>query len=125
MSPWSMSWNWSWGPAGGIGDRYSFGDNLLWDLVRMGVILGGVFLVATIARIYVEQRRRTANLPRTQSARFISLLLAMIYIVPTEAWVMGSPATPRLIVAIFVVAFGIYGVRGIRKEQRAQPITRP
>lgn len=114
-------WEWEWVPYGG---HANFGDNPVFDALRVVCVVLGMLLLMAIARVLIEGRRRADPMPWTQQARFVSLALADISIALTEVAVVGTPATPRLIVNILVNVCGIYGVHGIRRKQRANPPVR-
>jgi Na+/glutamate symporter len=114
-----VKWAWTWTPT----IRAEFGDNMFFDWVRVGCVTFGMVLLMVIGRILVEsyRRRRKDPMPRTQAARFVALALAAVSINLTEVAVVGTPATPRLIVNIATLVFGFYGARGIRRKQKANP----
>jgi len=114
-----MLWTWAWIP---YGSTAHFGENPVFDWIRVLCVVFGMMLLMVIGRVVVESWRRADPMPRTQLARFLALALADISISLTEVAVVGTPATPRLIVNVIVVVTGFYGVRGIRRKQRQQPI---
>ena len=120
--PASVDWDWTWGPASGIANQYEFGDNLPWDIVRVAMVIMSMILLFGCLRVIAEQRRRQLQMPRTQEARFVALILASIYVGGTESWVMGTPATPRVVVGAVMLLLGLYGVLGVRRKQMKQPI---
>jgi O-antigen/teichoic acid export membrane protein len=112
-----MSWSWEWAPHASA----SFGDNPIFDWARVLCVVLGMVLVMAMARVMIESTRRDIPMPPTQLGRFVSLSLAVGYISGTEIAVVGTPATPRLMVGLVAVAVGIYGVWGMRRKQRNDP----
>jgi hypothetical protein len=123
VPPSVKDWSWSWGPPGSLPDFHDFGDNMFWDIIRLGVVIASAILVMGCGRVLVEERRRKLRMPTTQKCRFYSLMFAAMYMGGMEAWVMGTTATPRLLLAIVVVTLGLCGVWGIRKKQLRTPVT--
>lgn len=116
-----MDWTWSWVP---YGTGAHFGENPVFDWVRVVCVVLGVMLAFAIGRVLVEQNRRVTPMPATQIARFAALAFADLSISMTEIAVVGTPATPRLILNILVVGTGFYGVHGMRRKQRRTPPVR-
>ena len=112
-----MEWTWSWTPT----ITASFGDNPVFDWIRVGCVVLGMMLMMAIGRVLIESRRRDVVMPATQWARFAALALADVSIGLTEVAVAGTPATPRLIVNILCLGCGFYGVWGMRRKQKANP----
>ena len=108
-------WTWDWTP---YSNNAHFGDNPVFDWVRVLCVVLGMLMFMAIGRVLVESTRRETPLAYTQCARFISLALADLSISLTEVAVVGTPATPRLVVNVLVNLMGFYGVRGIRQKQR-------
>ena len=119
-----VDWSWGWGPSNAVVNNAHFGDNLPWDIVRILVCIGGLALMWNILRVMVEQHRRTINFGPGQGARLIALLIADVSLSMTELWVVGTPATPRLLMSLAVVCVGTYGVAQMRRQQHDQPIVR-
>lgn len=111
-----MQWTWSWVPYGG---QAHFGDNPVFDWVRVACVVVGCVQFCLVGRVLVESQFQRHRMPRTQRARFIALALADASICLTEVAVVGTPATPRLVVNVLVNAFGLWGVWGVRRKQRA------
>lgn len=111
-------WTWSWT----VSHPASFGDNPFFDWVRVGCVVVGMVLLMNIGRVLVEQDRRHEKMSRTQLARFVSLALAAVSMSLTEVAVVGTVATPRLIVNIVCLGLGAYGVHGMRRKQKRMPI---
>lgn len=116
-----MEWTWQWTPAG---FEETWGDNPFFDWVRALLLVAGVILLMASARVIVESHRRHVPMPRTQKARLLALALADLYIGGTEIATAGTPATPRLMVGVIVLALAVYGVDGMRREQRRTPVVR-
>jgi hypothetical protein len=112
-----MEWTWSWTP----GFSAQFGDNPVFDWIRVVCVILGMLMLMAIGRVLIEAKRRNEPMPPTQFARFASLALGCLSISLTEIAVVGTPATPRLIVNIAALALGLYGVRGMRRKQKARP----
>lgn len=115
-----MSWTWSWDWI--AHEPASFGDNPLADWIRVACAVLAIILVMSVARVIVEQARREVDMTSTQIARFVALALAAISISFTEIAVLGTVATPRLIINVACLMLGAYGVYGIRAKQKQQPI---
>jgi hypothetical protein len=115
-------WAWTWGPAGGPAADARFGDNPAFDVIRLGVVIAGMLLMWLCGRVIVEQARRHDAMGRAQAQRFAALALAAFYIAGTEAWVVGTTATPRLLVGAAVVVVGIVGTIGKRDRQKREPL---
>lgn len=117
------AWDWNaWVPPGMVTADASFGDNPLFDWIRVGCVVLAVVLIGAIGRVLLEARRRPQHkMPRTQVARFAALILAMPYVVLTELSVLGTTATPRLFDGVALLAAAVYGVHGMRRKQRANP----
>lgn len=115
-----MDWSWRWiiAPPG------HFWDNPVYDVVRLGVVLGCIVLTGLCFRIVREQNRRADLMSRGQRSRFVSLALACVFVGFTELAVFGTPATPRLGVSVAMVAYGLHGAHRQRQEQRATPVVR-
>lgn len=118
-----VAWTWHWGPPGSLASKAHFGDNLPFDVIRVGVVIAGAILVALCARVVVEQSRRKRKMARGQVARFIALGLAALAILITEAYVVGTTATLRLPVFAAVIGFGIWGTVGKRASQQEEPFS--
>lgn len=116
-----MDWTWDWVAAVGY-DRYSFGDNIVVDVLRVACVVAGVMLAVAVAGVLRESRHRTTHMPRTQYLRFVALGAADLYISLTEVAVVGSPGTPRLLMGMTALAVGAVGVHGMREKQKRQPV---
>lgn len=114
-------WVWTWGPPGPATEA-QFWDNPVFDVIRLGVVVTGAVLACVIGRIIVEQSRRHDLMSRTQEFRFWALGLAVLSISATEAWVVGTTATPRLFVNVAVMVTACIGVAGKRRHQRREPL---
>lgn len=119
--PAQVIWTWHWGPPGTANLR-GFGDNIWFDIIRLVLIILSVCLAWICFRIMVEQRRRPVEMSRYQEMRFVSLALMALALATTEAWLMGTTATPRLFVHMACVMTGLYGVYGKRRQQKREEI---
>lgn len=118
----TVPWTWAWGPPGSLASTAHFGDNPVFDVVRVVVVVCGCFLVWMVARVLVEQRRRREKMPEGQTIRFWALGLAAISIAVTEAYVVGTTATPRLFLNAAVITLGIWGTGSKRRRQKTEPL---
>lgn len=111
-------WTWRWI----VDPPAQFGDNLPFDIVRLFVVLLTIILTLATGRVLKEQRRRAEPFEPGQAARFVSLLLLLWFVGLTELAVFGTPASPRLFVAIGAVTTGLWGVYKARAKQRRTPV---
>lgn len=116
----SSWWSWSWIPD----PSPEFGDNLMVDWLRLGIVVWGVYLLAGIGQALREQRRREFRFSPGQYARFLSLIFTIFYICLTEIAVFGTPMTPRFFVGFLALALCFYGLRKLRVKQKSSPIVR-
>lgn len=116
----AVSWNWSWEWV--AHEPANFGDNPVADWIRVLCVVMAIILVMSIGRVLVEQERRDADMPVAQIARFASLGLLTLSIAFTELAMVGTVATPRLLVNVFGLIFGAIGVGAMRVKQKAMPI---
>lgn len=115
-------WVWgTWVPRGPLTKGASFGDNPVFDWLRVLSVVLSMVLVGAIGRVLVESRRRPRPMHREQVARFGALVFLVPYVTFTELAVVGTPATPRLIAGLLGLILSIYGVWGIRRVQRNDP----
>lgn len=118
MSAWgvvAVKWTWNWT----LPFNTEFGDNPVFDWVRVVAVVLAVMLLCATGRVIAESRRRRVAMPPTQVARFVGLALACLSLAGTEIAAVGSVATPRLIVTLLAIGISVYGVRGMRCKQRA------
>lgn len=116
-----MEWTWSWGWLP-INPEADFGDNLAFDWIRVVCVVLAMMLLMNIARVLVEHARREEPMPGTQIARFVSLGLATVSLALTEIAVVGTVATPRLLITVVCLVTGAWGVWGMRMKQKSMPI---
>jgi hypothetical protein len=116
-----VNWSWQWIA---VQPAATFGDNPVFDWIRVVAVLEAVLLLMAICRVLVESTRRRQLMPATQMARFAALALAAFSLSMTEVSVVGTPATPRLLTTIVILAVGTYGVAGTRHKQRNDPPVR-
>lgn len=115
-------WTWYWGPDSGPVFEYGFWDNPFFDGIRLILIVFAMMMAWYALRAVVEQRRRELKMSIYQQLRFFSLALTGLALAGTEAWLMGTAGTPRLIVHAAIIAFGYLGVYGKRKQQKTEKI---
>lgn len=115
-----MSWTWDWTIPYGS----EFGDNPFFDWVRVLVVFLAVVLLFATARVIIESRRRRVAMAEAQTARFVGLALACLSLAGTEIAVVGSVATPRLVVTFLALVISIYGLHGMRVKQLSDPPVR-
>ena len=108
-------WTWHWIIP--TGRQYNFGDNPVFDWVRVLCVIAAVVMAFAIAKVVLEQRRREIPMTWHQTLRFGSLLLAALSLSLTELAVVGTPATPRLVVNLLCLTSGYLGVFGARHFQ--------
>lgn len=87
------------------------------DAIRTACVIAGILLIAWIARVVAEERRRH-RLGAGQLERFVALGLAALSVTYTEVIVQGTPMTWRLPINILVLAFGFVGIHRLRREQK-------
>lgn len=115
-------WVWTWGPQESPAQVSNFGDNPVFDVLRVILIILAGLLISYSLRAVVEQRRREMKMSIYQQMRFVSLAIFAFILAANEAWLAGTPATPRLVISYVAVALGIMGVYGKRKQQKTETI---
>lgn len=115
MGAWT--WHWMSQPA-----PQQFGDNPFWDWVRVLCLIASVVMLFATARVLIEAARRETPMPLSQVARFVGAALLVVSVALTELSVMGTAASPRVVVNVLGVVLLGFGLRGIRRKQRHQRI---
>lgn len=113
-----MEWSWAWTATN---ETERFGDNLVFDWLRIACVAASVVLCFVIARVLLEARRRPGSMMPPQRFRFASLGLAMVSLALTEVSKVGTTATPRLVVTVLVYVLAGLGLRDVRRAQRREP----